>query len=316
MFVAAPTNPEENFMRYVRASDKFQEYLSGVWTDKVLALAGGGTGGSSASAARTSLGLGSMALQNSNAIAVTGGSVSSGVAIDAAALTSGLVAQARLGSGSGGAGLKFLADDQTFKVPVTLPVGVCFIWFTPAAPSGYLICDGSAVSRATYSALFVVVGTAYGAGDGSTTFNLPNLSVRFPLGLGAPPWNTVAGFGGAIDHNHTSAAHLHAAGTLAGPSHTHAAGSFAAANHTHSFSATSGTAGGGNGVTSGSDFTATLTSHTHSVSGTTGAQNAAVTGTSAADGTQAVTGSTASTTPGPTGSNNPPYLLVSFIVKY
>lgn len=44
------------------------------------------------------------------------------------------------------------------------------------APDGWLICDGSAVSRTTYSALFAVIGTTYGAGDGSTTFNIPNIS--------------------------------------------------------------------------------------------------------------------------------------------
>lgn len=46
------------------------------------------------------------------------------------------------------------------------------------APDGWLICDGSAVSRTTYSALFAVIGTTYGAGDGSTTFNIPNGSSR------------------------------------------------------------------------------------------------------------------------------------------
>ncbi len=50
------------------------------------------------------------------------------------------------------------------------------------APSGWLLCDGSAVSRTTYSALFKVIGTAYGSGDGNTTFNVPNFSGRFPIG--------------------------------------------------------------------------------------------------------------------------------------
>lgn len=43
-------------------------------------------------------------------------------------------------------------------------------------PNGYLLCDGSAVSRTTYAALFAVIGTTYGSGDGSTTFNVPNLT--------------------------------------------------------------------------------------------------------------------------------------------
>ena len=50
------------------------------------------------------------------------------------------------------------------------------------APVGYLLCDGTAVSRTTYNSLFTTIGTAYGTGDGSTTFNLPNLKGRIPVG--------------------------------------------------------------------------------------------------------------------------------------
>lgn len=54
-----------------------------------------------------------------------------------------------------------------------------------SAPSEWLLCDGSAVSRATYDLLFGVIGTLYGAGDASTTFNLPNLKGRVPVGVDA-----------------------------------------------------------------------------------------------------------------------------------
>lgn len=59
------------------------------------------------------------------------------------------------------------------------PVGTIIIWTTATAPVGYLICDGSAVSRTTYSDLFSVIGTTYGVGNGSSTFNLPNFTNRF-----------------------------------------------------------------------------------------------------------------------------------------
>ena len=52
------------------------------------------------------------------------------------------------------------------------------------APKGWLICDGSAVSRTTYSNLYSVIGTTYGSGDGSTTFNLPDLREATPKGTG------------------------------------------------------------------------------------------------------------------------------------
>ena len=63
----------------------------------------------------------------------------------------------------------------------TTPVGTILPWSQATAPNGFLKCDGSAVSRATYAALFEVVGTTYGSGDGSTTFNIPNLTSRVPV---------------------------------------------------------------------------------------------------------------------------------------
>jgi len=56
--------------------------------------------------------------------------------------------------------------------------GLIVPWTDSSIPSGFLECDGTAVSRTTYADLFAVVGTNYGAGDGSTTFNLPDLADR------------------------------------------------------------------------------------------------------------------------------------------
>lgn len=58
----------------------------------------------------------------------------------------------------------------------TIPTGAIFAYGGTTAPSGTLFCDGSALSRTTYAGLFDIIGTIYGTGDGSTTFNLPNLS--------------------------------------------------------------------------------------------------------------------------------------------
>lgn len=63
------------------------------------------------------------------------------------------------------------------------PAGIVIPFAGSTPPQGYLLCDGSAVSRDTYSALFAVIGTVYGAGDGSTTFNVPDLSGRVVLGV-------------------------------------------------------------------------------------------------------------------------------------
>lgn len=73
------------------------------------------------------------------------------------------------------------------------------LWFTATAPTGWLLCDGSAVSRTTYADLFAVIGTTYGAGDG-TTFNLPNFSNRVPVGYsGVSPFDTLGTQVGNVD---------------------------------------------------------------------------------------------------------------------
>lgn len=64
-------------------------------------------------------------------------------------------------------------------------VGTIVSYAGTDTPVGYLDCDGSAVSRTTYAELFAVIGTTYGAGDGSTTFNLPNLTDKYLKGKGA-----------------------------------------------------------------------------------------------------------------------------------
>ena len=64
----------------------------------------------------------------------------------------------------------------------SVPAGIIVAAGNTAAPTGFLYCDGSAVSRATYSDLFAAIGTAYGMGDGATTFNVPDLRGYFLRG--------------------------------------------------------------------------------------------------------------------------------------
>ncbi len=71
--------------------------------------------------------------------------------------------------------------ENTIALP---PVGSTMRWKTASAPAGWLVCNGAAVSRAVYAALFALLGTTYGAGDGSSTFNLPNSTDRMNIGAG------------------------------------------------------------------------------------------------------------------------------------
>ena len=75
-------------------------------------------------------------------------------------------------------------------------VGTIKPWGKATSPSGYLLCDGTAVSRTTYAELYVVLGDTYGAGNGSTTFNVPQLQGKTPQGYDGNTYN-LAGTGGA-----------------------------------------------------------------------------------------------------------------------
>lgn len=88
------------------------------------------------------------------------------------------------------------------------PIGSVMMFAGSTAPTNYLFCRGQAVSRSTYATLFALVGTTYGSGDGSTTFNLPNLQTRVVAGLdasGSPEaeFDTLGETGGAKTHTLT-----------------------------------------------------------------------------------------------------------------
>lgn len=114
----------------------------------------------------------------------------------------------------------FLRGDGSWAAPDAIPAGTV-IWFAAnAAPTGYLKANGAAVSRTTYAALFSAIGTTFGVGDGSTTFNLPDLRGEFIRG-----WDdgrgidTARAFGSA--QSGQNAAHTHTGTTDSSGSHNH-----------------------------------------------------------------------------------------------
>lgn len=162
--------------------------------------------------------------------------------------TTGFVAAAVTAAGGGGS---------------SIPPGVVMPYAGTLPPSGYLLCDGSAVSRSTYAALFSVVGTIYGTGDGTTTFNLPDMRGRVAVGKDSGTFSVLGARAGEETHvlatteipahNHTMTAV--SAGTPAGTISSVSAGTPTGTIN----SVSAGTPAGTVTVASGG-------AHTHSVS--------------------------------------------------
>ena len=85
---------------------------------------------------------------------------------------------------------------RDYNTLLGVPAGCIMPYAGATAPDGWLLCRGQAVSRTTYADLFAVIGTAYGVGDGSTTFNLPDLGGRVPAGKEATATRLTAGMSG------------------------------------------------------------------------------------------------------------------------
>jgi microcystin-dependent protein len=138
-----------------------------------------------------------------------------------------------------------------------------------SAPTGFFLCDGATVARSTYPELFSAIGTTYGAGNGSTTFNLPDLRGRVVAGqddMGGSSANRLTDQSGGLNGD-----------TLGdtGGSETHTLTTAQLASHTHSFSDTDsitvGTLVSGDSVNrGGSGQLFSNNSVTVSISGTTG----------------------------------------------
>lgn len=193
-------------------------------------------------------------------------------------------------------------DTQWSSVP---PVGTVLMWAgaSDAVPSGYLLCDGAAVSRTEYAALFSTLGTAFGVGDGSTTFLLPDLRARFVFGANST--YTRGETGGEVNHTLTaSEMPVHSHSCSDGGSHTHTMEP--GGEHTHSSGAsgtisvskgdgTSGTSTVGKGGTADTGSAGlhthelgTASDHTHSI-GNVGGGNA--------------------------HNNMPPYIALAYIIR-
>jgi microcystin-dependent protein len=169
-----------------------------------------------------------------------------------------------------------------------------------SAPTDWLLCDGSAVSRTSYSTLFGVIGTTYGSGDGSSTFNLPDLRGRAPIGYAASGGHTDVSTLGNNDgvalanrrakHNHTNSLTL--------PNHVHSVSAYVV---DFDFDSPNYNTGAPNAAGAHKDYGHTNDSSIISVSVGNPTSNPAVSGTI-----------------GPSGTNPndaPAYLVLNYIIK-
>ena len=151
----------------------------------------------------------------------------------------------------------------TANVNAAVPAGTIVMTARSTSPTGWLLCDGSNVSRTTYGVLFSAIGTAFGSGDGSTTFTLPNMVNRFPVGAGST--YALAATGGTTTHSHTVTTsvtvdaggdhnHSGSTGSAAPGTDTQGAHSHTVDSHTHTVT-----------VDSGGSHTHDLSNHTHTV---------------------------------------------------
>lgn len=207
------------------------------------------------------------------------------------------------------------------------PTGSMLMYAAATAPTGYLLCDGAAVSRTTYADLFAVIGTTYGTGDGTTTFNVPDFQVRVPVGAGTGK-TLGASDGVAETSRNANRTHSHGHGSSgsgsvsltsgAGSSHSHSANTYTASSHTHTIGTSTGgstTAASGTAVTLPTK--AYVDGHTHG--GNTGGTSTGVTGTSGSEAshTHSVSGGVSvSTSVSSNTTPESPFTVVNYIIKY
>ena len=196
-------------------------------------------------------------------------------------------------------------------------VGTIKPWGKATAPAGYLLCDGSAVSRTTYADLFAVISTTYGAGDSSTTFNVPDLQGKFPQGKSGT--TSLAGTGGAntvtvaVTNNQAATNSTNQSVTITGSISNTSLTTAQLASHTHDmynsgtteacFIPFSGNRNPGTTIPAAVRNTGSGTGHNHShtLSGTlTGNITTTLTGAVTASGTNSFS----------------PYVVVNYIIKH
>jgi len=113
-----------------------------------------------------------------------------------------------------------------------IPTATVVPWTDATIPSGFLECDGAAVSRTTYADLFAIIGTTYGSGDGSSTFNVPDLQDNVPVGKSGN--KALASTGGANTVTNSGSVTTNVTGNVGGSTANATLSTAQLASHSHS----------------------------------------------------------------------------------
>lgn len=196
----------------------------------------------------------------------TGGAITEGGFKTAIAQQRDYLAALLGADGSAATARAALGVPAVADVAASVPVGSVFTFAGNTAPAGYLKANGAVLNRGTYAALFAAIGTAFGAGDGSSTFAIPDLRGEFVRG-----WDDTRGVdAGRALGSFQSSANL---------SHTHTGSSDSAGAHTHTYGRTTsegsltGASTGGGALTQTATSSAGAHSHAVTVSATGGTES-------------------------------------------
>ncbi len=204
-------------------------------------------------------------------------------------------------------GKTYWYEDPVVSLANVAPAGSLMPYAGSTAPTGWLLCYGQAVSRTTYAALFAVLSTTYGAGDGSTTFNLPDMRGRSAIGLDNLGGAAASRVAAATSLGYGAGAETIAAHTHTGPSHSHTSGTLAAETFTPTLSGLGGYVNGDAMSVGGTNYKLPYTATSIAINSI--ANLAVNSGSTGADGTGATSSSGG-------GAIMDPYLAMSYIIKY
>lgn len=203
----------------------------------------------------------------------------------------------------------------------TIPTGSIICFSGANVPQGWLLCNGESISRTTYQRLFNTIGIIYGEGNGTSTFDLPNLQDRFPMGKGNRNLGLIGGADSVTLTSDKLPSHSHSVSVSSEGQHSHTGSTNTTGNHTHNYDDAyfAENLGGGQnnvfGTSANSDYDNSYRYRANPVTAAAGDHSHTIT-------TNATGAHTHTVTIDNTGTSNPTiditnkYIILNYIIRY